>query len=183
MWRSCPRSILIKYDDNKLGKIGAKGLIQYLRFVHSGGEDLGDLSVDTSADESFEQDIYDSLRKQGIGWCRSTACLVIGWTSRFSIRKVGTLHPRNRGRWSLLPLFRDSERPRPHSPAHLERLGWKFHRIWSTEWFRNKETEVFLATQAVQEALNAFQANPKPPEPTRATTLDEPIAIAPEKKR
>jgi len=22
---------------------------------------------------------------------------------------------------------------------HLERLGWKFHRIWSTEWFHHRE--------------------------------------------
>jgi very-short-patch-repair endonuclease len=24
----------------------------------------------------------------------------------------------------------------------LERLGWKIHRIWSTDWFNNSENEI-----------------------------------------
>jgi hypothetical protein len=32
----------------------------------------------------------------------------------------------------------------------LERLGWRFHRIWSSEWFYNKES-------AVEKVLEAFE--------------------------
>ena len=37
------------------------------------------------------------------------------------------------------PTARDRDRLRQE---HLERLGWKFHRIWSTDWFHNRDAEV-----------------------------------------
>jgi REase_MTES_1575 len=43
---------------------------------------------------------------------------------------------------------RDRDRLRQE---HLQRLGWRFHRIWSQDWFTNKERET-------QKALNAYQA-------------------------
>lgn len=172
-----------QYDDNKLNSIGAKGLIQYLRFVQSGGEDLGDLSADTVPMNPFEQDIYDSLRKQGIGMVPQYG--VSGYRLDFAVQ-----HPDSPGRFILAieadgASYHSSETARDRDrirQAHLERLGWKFHRIWSTEWFRNKENEVFLVKQAVEEALNTFEANPKPAEPTRSLEPKEPTPIAPEKK-
>jgi hypothetical protein len=44
----------------------------------------------------------------------------------------------------------------------LERLGWKFHRIWSTEWFKNKPGEVDRAWAALQDAIRTDQAAPAP---------------------
>ncbi|MGB1196588.1 MAG: AAA domain-containing protein [Synechococcus sp.] len=172
-----------QYDDNKLNSIGAKGLIQYLRFVHSGGEDLGDLSADTVPMNPFEQDIYDSLRKQGIGMVPQYG--VSGYRLDFAVQ-----HPDSPGRFILAieadgASYHSSETARDRDrirQAHLEKLGWQFHRIWSTEWFRNKETEVFLATQAVQEAINAFEDNPKPAEPAPPPTPEYPAAAAPKKK-
>lgn len=48
------------------------------------------------------------------------------------------------------PTARDRDRLRQE---HLERLGWTFHRIWSTSWFKNREAEVGLALQAYQLAV------------------------------
>jgi hypothetical protein len=48
------------------------------------------------------------------------------------------------------PTARDRDRLRQE---HLERLGWTFHRIWSTSWFRDREAEVGLALQAYQSAV------------------------------
>ncbi len=45
---------------------------------------------------------------------------------------------------------RDRDRLRQE---HLERLGWKFHRIWSTDWFRNPELELDRLVDAYQEQL------------------------------
>ncbi|MDA7430996.1 AAA domain-containing protein [Synechococcus sp. AH-601-O20] len=147
-----------KYDDNKLTNIGAKGLIQYLRFVQSGGEDLGDLTVDTVPMNPFEQDIFDSLRKEGIGMVPQYG--VSGYRLDFAVQ-----HPNDPGRFILAieadgASYHSSETARDRDrirQTHLERLGWKFHRIWSTEWFRHKESEVSVAVQAVQEALTAFE--------------------------
>ena len=146
-----------QYDDNKVSSVGAKGLIQYLRFVHSGGSDLGDLSVNNVPMNPFEQDIYDSLRKEGIGMVPQYG--VSSYRLDFAVQ-----HPKEPGRFILAieadgASYHSSETARDRDrirQAHLERLGWKFHRIWSTEWFRNKESEVYLATQAVQKALNSY---------------------------
>ena len=35
-------------------------------------------------------------------------------------------------RYHSSPTARDRDRLRQD---HLERLGWRFHRIWSTDWF------------------------------------------------
>jgi hypothetical protein len=35
----------------------------------------------------------------------------------------------------------------------LEKLGWRFHRIWSTDWFMRKEDEVKRAMLALQAAV------------------------------
>ncbi len=34
----------------------------------------------------------------------------------------------------------------------LQAIGWKIHRIWSTDWFRNKEKELKRLTDAIDEA-------------------------------
>jgi REase_MTES_1575 len=36
----------------------------------------------------------------------------------------------------------------------LENLGWRFHRIWSTDWFMRKEEEIQRAIKAYQGAVN-----------------------------
>ncbi|MDQ5873823.1 MAG: redoxin domain-containing protein [Actinomycetota bacterium] len=38
----------------------------------------------------------------------------------------------------------------------LERLGWRFHRIWSADWFANKEAAVAITLAAYNEAAVAI---------------------------
>ena len=175
--------VVVQYDNNRLKSTGAKGLIQYLRFVHSGGEDLGDLSVETVPMNPFEQDIFDSLREHGIGMVPQYG--VSGYRLDFAVQ-----HPKSPGRFILAieadgASYHSSETARDRDrirQAHLERLGWKFHRIWSTEWFRNKESEVYLAKQAVEEAINAYEEEPELPQPALLQESEEPIGHAPEKQ-
>ena len=35
---------------------------------------------------------------------------------------------------------------------HLMRLKWRFHRIWSTDWFNHREDEIRRAVEAYQDA-------------------------------
>jgi hypothetical protein len=53
---------------------------------------------------------------------------------------------------------RDRDRLRQE---HLERLGWKFHRIWSQEWFYHRETEIQRAAVAYHAAVAAAD-HPEP---------------------
>jgi very-short-patch-repair endonuclease len=143
-----------QYDDDRFNSIGAKAFIQYLRFVKSGGSDLGDLSSEIVSMNPFEQDIYDSLSAAGLGLVSQYG--VSGYRLDFAVK-----HPNEPGRFVLAieadgasyhstETVRDRDRIRQ---SHLERLGWRFHRIWSTEWFRNKETEIQLALTAFKESL------------------------------
>ena len=53
------------------------------------------------------------------------------------------------------PTARDRDRLRQE---HLERLGWRFHRIWSTEWFWHREREVERAVEAYEDAVRSPDA-------------------------
>ncbi len=35
----------------------------------------------------------------------------------------------------------------------LENLGWKIHRIWSTDWFKNRDNEIKRLLERIQELL------------------------------
>ena len=48
------------------------------------------------------------------------------------------------------PSARDRDRLRQEQ---LERLGWRFHRIWSTDWFRHKDACVDKVVAAYEQAL------------------------------
>ena len=53
---------------------------------------------------------------------------------------------------------RDRDRLRQE---HLERLGWRFHRIWSTDWFRDPDTETAKVLTAYHAAVRAADS-PRP---------------------
>lgn len=38
----------------------------------------------------------------------------------------------------------------------LERLGWKVYRIWSTDWFKNRDNEISKLLKVVNEQISAF---------------------------
>ena len=40
----------------------------------------------------------------------------------------------------------------------LEHLGWRFHRIWSTDWFYNRRTEISRLREALDAAREASEA-------------------------
>ena len=57
----------------------------------------------------------------------------------------------------------------------LESLGWRFHRIWSTDWFRNPGHELERTAAAIEEARQAAKLN-KPVEIT-IKTVSAPIIL------
>ncbi|MFE0209049.1 AAA domain-containing protein [Streptomyces sp. NPDC058985] len=81
-------------------------------------------------------------------------------------------------RYHRAPSARDRDRLRRE---HLERLGWRFHRLWASDWFTNPHTELECLLdawhQAADQADHASQpagapnpgrtASPPPPPTTR----------------
>lgn len=52
----------------------------------------------------------------------------------------------------------------------LEGLGWKLHRIWSTDWFRNPRTEIEVLKKVIDEALEKAKRQ-TPPKLTPVSTM------------
>jgi hypothetical protein len=70
---------------------------------------------------------------------------------------------------------RDRDRLRKE---HLERLGWRFHRLWSTNWFRDPDAEVAKLSEAYDQAVAASPhptpSRPYPPSLPRPPSLRRP---------
>src|SRR5206468_8064179 len=71
------------------------------------------------------------------------------------------MHPQRPGRFVLAlecdgatyhsaPTARDRDRLRQQ---HLEALGWRFHRIWSTDWFARRDDEIHRVKEAFAAAV------------------------------
>jgi hypothetical protein len=71
---------------------------------------------------------------------------------------------------------RDRDRLRKE---HLERLGWRVHRLWSTSWFSDPEGELAKLQDAYAEAVRANPPTPPPPPPEDPETLPSDVSAPP----
>lgn len=131
---------------------GVELLRDYLLYAASEGRRLSDATPTGYPLNDFEAEVYDVLQSKEIPLIPQVGA------SRFRIDLVAK-HPTEPGRFVLAiecdgasyhssPTARDRDRLRQQQ---LENLGWRFHRIWSTDWFMRKEEEI-------QRALAAYKA-------------------------
>jgi very-short-patch-repair endonuclease len=141
-------------DPDRSSAEGVKLLRLYLQYAASRGTNLGDAALDKPALNPFEVDVRDSLQGAGIGVVAQYGC------SGYLIDFVAK-HPTKPGRMVLAiecdgssyhssATARDRDRLRQD---HLERLGWRFHRIWSSDWFHDKQAEIGRALAAYETAV------------------------------
>lgn len=121
---------------------GRKALRQYLEYARSGRLEAGVLSG-RPADSDFEELVRERLRQAGY----EVDCQ-IGVAGYFV--DLGVRHPARKAHYILgvecdgatyhsFKSARDRDRLRQEI---LEGLGWKLHRIWSTDWFQNPDAEI-----------------------------------------
>jgi very-short-patch-repair endonuclease len=133
---------------------GVELLRHYLQYAATSGRQLSDADTTDVPLNTFEAEVCDILTSQGINLIPQMGA------SRFRIDLVAQ-HPTKPGRFVLAiecdgasyhssPTARDRDRLRQ---AQLENLGWRFHRIWSTDWFMRKDEEVRRAVEAFQKAV------------------------------
>lgn len=131
---------------------GVELLRDYLQYAASKGAILAEAAVTSFPMNDFEAEVYDVLTAKGIPLLSQVG------SSGYRIDLVAK-HPQKPGRFVLAiecdgatyhssPTARDRDRLRQQQ---LENLGWRFCRIWSTDWFMRKEEEV-------QRAVNAYKA-------------------------
>jgi very-short-patch-repair endonuclease len=158
-------------DLNRSGSRGVQLLKAYLEYAASGGTRLpedergGEVGLN-----AFEADVRDALEARGVKTRPQFGA------SRYRIDLVA-MHPEKPGRPVLAiecdgasyhssATARDRDRLRQ---AHLQRLGWRFHRVWSTDWFYHREQEIERAIAAYEEAVrwaDLSDADTRPPQAT-----------------
>ena len=167
-------------DRDRIRAEGARLLCDYIAYAASGGADLGRVDVDKPPLNGFELDIQRRLEAAGVPLEPQRGAS--GYRIDFA-----AFHPEQPGRPVLAieadgaayhssKSARDRDRLRQEN---LERLGWRFHRIWSTEYFRNPEREIERTVAAWREAVAAADAPPpelreEPPEAEPASAFEPP---------
>ena len=149
------------------GRSSSKGvelLRQYLEYASSGGANLGSEAGHIPLNP-FELSIKEGLERRGIPVTSQYG--VSGYRIDFACA-----HPDEPGRMVLAieadgasyhstPTARDRDRLRQQV---LEDKGWRFHRIWSTAWFRDPEAELDKAEIAWKRAIESSNNDDKLPE-------------------
>jgi very-short-patch-repair endonuclease len=116
---------------------------------------------DRPALNPFEIDVRDTLTRRGLSLTPQYGSS--GYWIDFAVR-----HPSQPGRHVLAvecdgatyhsaPSARDRDRLRQEQ---LERLGWRFHRIWSTDWFQHKDACADKVVAAYEQALREADEAP-----------------------
>jgi very-short-patch-repair endonuclease len=158
-------------DRARLTKAGARLLAEYLEYASAGGipvaasgsgRDLG----------AFERSVRTHLARLGISVVPQYG--VGGYRVDFA-----AAHPDDPSRMILAieadgTSYRDSGSVRDRDrlrKEHLERLGWRFHRLWSTSWFRDPDSEMEKLHEAYERAVRET-----PGTPSTDITLREPPA-------
>ena len=147
-----------EYELEKLNKVGQQALIEYLRLVKSGGTDFGVLFPNDATLTALEKDIYESLTSKGVILIPQYG--VSGYKLSFAIQ-----HPSKKNQFfmsleidsnnsNISTSIRDQYRIRHN---HLRKMGWNIYKIWSTEWFLNKDKEIDL----LLESINKFKIQRK----------------------
>jgi len=137
---------------------GVELLRQYLQYVDSGGQNLGDVVAEKPVLNPFEVDVRDTLTRQGLK-------LVAQYGSSGYWIDYAVAHPTQPGRFVLAlecdgATYHSSESARDRDrlrQEQLERIGWRFHRIWSSEWFYNRDKAVEKVMQAYRHAVEAAE--------------------------
>lgn len=139
---------------------GLEFLKNYLEYAQSGGSLFSNGELSTEPMNGFELDVYEALTASGIKLVPQLGC------SSFRI-DFAVCHPASPGKYVLAIecdgasyhsgyTARDRDRLRQQQ---LEKLGWTFHRIWSTDWFLRRQEEIERTMQAYHRAVQKSQSD------------------------
>lgn len=152
-------TLVSSFDANDMdpARSNARGielLRLYLEYAASEGRVLGKSQGSSEYPlNPFEADVFDTLRAQGVN-------LIPQWgVSNYRI-DFAVQHPDRPGEFVLAiecdgatyhsaPTARDRDRLRQQV---LMSLGWRFHRIWSTDWFNRRDEEIQRTIDAIHTA-------------------------------
>lgn len=156
-------------DLSRTRAVGVRHLKTFLDYARRGPVAIEEASVvdpDADFDSPLEADIARALEARGYELHRQVGC------SGYRI-DLAVVDPDRPGAYLLgiecdgaayhsARSARDRDRIRQ---SVLESLGWRFHRIWSTDWWLDPEAELERAIEAIEKAREQRDRPPPPPEP------------------
>ncbi|MFW6101765.1 MAG: DUF3320 domain-containing protein [Bacteroidota bacterium] len=132
---------------------GVRVLKEFLYYAEK-GELRHTIETGREPDSPFETEVFNAIKELGY-----EAELQVGCNGFFI--DIAVCDPQKPGRYILAiecdgasyhrtAVARDRDRLRQ---AVLEDLGWRFHRIWSTDWFRNEAGEKERLKKAIENVI------------------------------
>ena len=142
---------------------GARALKGYLGFAEKRTLEEAEVAQE-DADFPFEESVQDCLQQEGVEAHRQVGC------AGFRV-DIGVMDPEQPGRFFLgvecdgtkyhgSRVARDRDRLRRQV---LEGLGWRIHRVWSTDWYRNRNEILDRLLDAIEESRAAPMPEPEAP--------------------
>ena len=164
-------------DLSRTSAEGAKLLREYLDYAENGNialERVLSVSPFEQYDSDFEFEVCDFLRSKGFSVDTQVGCsgfrIDLGLKMPDSSDYVLAIEC-DGATYHSSKNARDRDRLRQEI---LERMGWKFYRIWSTDWFRNKPIEQLRLLEAAAEAVkNPSKTEVKPKDSQQIVSFEE----------
>ena len=143
-------------DLSKTESVGAKLLKEYLNYAENGitYENLNSTTADIK--NAFVLDVYNEIVKAGF-----KADTRVGYSGHKI--DIAVKHPKcddyvmaiecDGETYAMGRNSRERDRLRQEV---LERLGWKYYRLWSMSYFRNKDTQIKKMLQSILSAIEHY---------------------------
>lgn len=136
------------------GSIGNRHLYEYMQYADTGGAVLmRDHNTSHIKMNPFEQDIYERLIEAGVPKTDiypqyGVASYRLDFAVRCPQGRLAIAIEADGASYHSSDTARLRDRLRQQ---HLEELGWKFYRIWSTDYFKNPEASIDQVVAAIQD--------------------------------
>jgi very-short-patch-repair endonuclease len=148
--------VLCSFDPSKLSGAkneGAQTLYGFLKFAQTGQLPSEVIITNKPADSPFEVDVAEQVRR--LGYQVEPQLGVAGYFLDLAVRCPHNLNEFLLGiecdgaTYHSAKTARDRDRLREDN---LKKLGWSLYRIWSTNWFRDRKTELKKLEAHLKEA-------------------------------
>ncbi len=155
-------------DLSRTASVGARHLKTFLDYAERGAAAIAEavgLQNDPDQDFPFETDVSDVLAAEGWEVHKQVGC------SGYRV-DLAVVDPEDPGRYLIgiecdgvnynsARTARDRDRLRV---AVMQSLGWELHRIWSLDWWVNREAEIARLAKALERARERKRALKQEPE-------------------
>lgn len=148
-------------DTERTSGIGPKLLRSYIDYAINGAlAILGEVSTNNEPffDSPFETAIYQFLIENGYDVSTQVGC------SGYRI-DLAVLHPKFKGRFAIGiecdgAMYHSARTSRERDRLRqtvLEDMGWTIHRVWSTDWIKDRHSEGKRLLSKVKEAIDNYR--------------------------